>query len=133
MNKKNQRSYKIKEVYELTGLSRHTLRYYEKIGLIDGITRESQGHRYYSDNDIAWIEFLNRLRVTGMPIKQMLEFADLRRRGDSTASERRHMLEDFKDELHKRMGELNKHMKVIEEKVRHYKKLEKQNKNRRKK
>lgn len=133
MNKKSEKYHKIKEVSEFTGLSRHTLRYYEKIGLIEGITRESDGHRYYSENDIAWIGFLNRLRVTGMPIKQMLKFADLRRLGDSTASERRQMLEEFKDELDRRIEELNKHMKAIDEKVKHYKKLEKSSKQRRRK
>lgn len=133
MNKKTEKYYKIKEVSELTGLTRHTLRYYEKIGLIEGIARESDTHRYYSDTDIEWIEFLNRLRVTGMPIKQMLEFADLRRLGNSTAFERRQLLEKFKDELDKRIVELNKHRKVIDEKIKHYKRLEKQTKQRREK
>ena len=124
---------KIGDVSELTGLSRHTLRYYEKIGLIDPVKREGDGHRYYSENDMAWIEFLNRLRVTGMPIRQMKLFADLRRKGDSTAGERREMLENFKDDLHERLTDLNKHLKAIEKKINHYKVLEKSTKPKRSK
>ncbi len=116
---------KISRVSQLTGLSTHTLRYYEKIGLIDPVIRAEDGHRYYSESDISWIEFLNRLRVTGMPISQMTTFADLRRKGGTTARERREMLEDFKDDLYERLGELNKHLEAIEQKIKHYKELEK--------
>ena len=51
----------IKEVSALTGIKAHTLRYYENIGLINNITRDSNGRREYSENDIKWIEFLKRL------------------------------------------------------------------------
>ena len=58
----------IQQVAALTQLSEHTLRYYERIGLLDPVNRASSGHRRYSTGDIAWIEFLTRLRTTGMPI-----------------------------------------------------------------
>lgn len=116
---------KISRASQLTGLSRHTLRYYEKIGLIESIKRAGDGHRYYSESDISWIEFLNRLRITGMPISQMKIFADLRRRGDSTTRERREMLEDFKNDLYERLTDLNRHLVAIEQKVKHYRELEK--------
>ncbi|MEQ9618973.1 MAG: MerR family transcriptional regulator [Deltaproteobacteria bacterium] len=124
---------KIKDVSELTGLSKHTLRYYEKIGLIDQVKRRGDGHRYYSENDVAWIEFLNRLRVTGMPISRMKTFADLRRKGNSTAGERREMLENFKDDLYQRLTDLSKHLEAIEKKIKHYKELEKKTKSMRSK
>lgn len=115
---------KISRASQLTGLSRHTLRYYEKIGLIDPVKRAEDGHRYYTENDISWIEFLNRLRITGMPISQMKIFADLRRRGASTTRERREMLEDFKNDLYERLTDLNRHLVAIEQKVKHYRELE---------
>ncbi|MCI0481255.1 MAG: MerR family transcriptional regulator [Candidatus Dadabacteria bacterium] len=127
MNKK----LKISRVSQLTGLSTHTLRYYEKIGLIESIKRAGDGHRYYSESDISWIEFLNRLRITGMPISQMKIFADLRRRGASTTRERREMLEDFKNDLYERLTDLNRHLVAIEQKVKHYRELEKKRTKRR--
>lgn len=60
----------IQQVAALTHLSEHTLRYYERIGLLDPIYRASSGHRRYSTHDIGWIEFLIRLRTTGMPISK---------------------------------------------------------------
>ncbi|HSC34072.1 MAG TPA: MerR family transcriptional regulator [Thermodesulfobacteriota bacterium] len=122
---------KISRASQLTGLSRHTLRYYEKIGLIDPVKRAEDGHRYYTENDISWIEFLNRLRITGMPISQMKIFADLRRRGASTTRERREMLEDFKNDLYERLTDLNRHLVAIEQKVKQYRELEKKRTKRR--
>src|SRR5260370_41253302 len=75
-----------------TGLSAHTLRYYERVGLLDGVGRAESGHRRYAATDLAWLDLLMRLRATGMPIRQMQEFASLRRRGPETARERRRLL-----------------------------------------
>ncbi len=57
----------IEQVAECTGLSAHTLRYYEQIGLLDHVGRATSGHRCYAAKDLAWLEFLTRLRATGMP------------------------------------------------------------------
>lgn len=83
----------VRETAKRTGLSRDTLRYYEKIGLIDSVERLPNGHRRYSARDITWIEFLKRLRATGMSIQQMCHYAELRRQGDATLTERRQLLE----------------------------------------
>ncbi|MCA9976226.1 MAG: MerR family transcriptional regulator, partial [Anaerolineales bacterium] len=61
----------IQEVAEMTGLTAHTLRYYEKIGLLESIDRHGNGHRRYDEADLGWIHFLKLLRGTGMPIQQM--------------------------------------------------------------
>ena len=76
----------IQQVAVVTQLSTHTLRYYERIGLLAPIERASSGHRRYSSQDIAWINFLSRLRTTGMPIREMQQFAELRREGNRTVS-----------------------------------------------
>ena len=78
----------IAEVVERTGLSRDTLRYYEKAGLIDAVDRSSGGQRRYASADLAWLEFLLRLRATGMSIADMQRFAELRRGGDRTIADR---------------------------------------------
>jgi len=78
----------IAEVVERTGLSRDTLRYYEKAGLIDAVDRSSGGQRRYASADLAWLEFLLRLRATGMAIADMQRFAELRGGGGRTIADR---------------------------------------------
>ena len=83
--------YPIGEFSKLTGLSIHTLRYYEHEGLI-APERNSSNRRCYSDKDLTWIEFIKRLKDTGMPIKEIKHYAELRAAGDSTLSDRMEML-----------------------------------------
>ncbi len=114
----------IQQVAALTGLSMHTLRYYERIGLLDPVQRASSGHRRYSAGDIAWIEFLMRLRATGTSICQMHQFADLRRQGHATVGARRALLETHALDVQHRLQELHDHLAAIEEKMKHYQELE---------
>ncbi len=114
----------IQQVATLTQLSVHTLRYYERVGLLQPVGRATSGHRRYSAADIARIEFLTRLRTTGMPIRQMLRFSELLRQGDASVSERRALLEAHYQQVRERLQELNQNLAVIEFKIEHYKKLE---------
>ena len=83
----------------LTGLSAHTLRYYEKIGLLQSVVRNASGHRDYAEKEAQWIEFINRLKETGMPLKQILTYAELRAQGDTTAGQRQQLLEQHAAQL----------------------------------
>jgi DNA-binding transcriptional MerR regulator len=114
----------IQQAAALTGLSAHTLRYYERVGLLDPVDRAPSRHRRYSTADLAWIEFLNRLRATGMPIRQMQQFAALRRQGDRTAHQRRVLLEAHQQAVEERLHELAAALRAIEEKVQIYKDME---------
>src|SRR5436853_3774594 len=93
----------IQEVARETGLSIDTLRYYERIELIEPVRRASSGHRRYSQADISWIALLICLRKTGMSIAQMIRFAHLRRKGPETVTQRRTMLEEHQQELEEQM------------------------------
>lgn len=84
----------INEVSKLTKLRPHTLRYYESIGLIKDIKRNSQGKRIYSEQDLKWLEMINRLRATGMNISKMKEYARLRYIGDETVTERKNIMKE---------------------------------------
>jgi len=114
----------IQEVAKMTGLTAHTLRYYEKIGLIMNVQRDATGYRQYTDSDIAWIHFLIRLRVTGMPMLKMKQFSDLRQEGDSTIVSRRELLEEHHQDVLSKIEELMLNLHKIEEKVDYYKTLE---------
>lgn len=115
----------IQQVAEATGLTVHTLRYYERCNLIAPIDRASNGHRRYSANDIRWIEFLNKLRLTGMPIRQMQQYAALvRSRPDSGFQERREILEAHREVVLEQIQQLQKNLAVIDWKIQHYAELE---------
>ena len=116
----------IQHVARETGLSIDTLRYYERIGLIAPVGRAASGHRRYSQEDLNWIYLLIRLRRTGMPIAQMVRFAQLRREGMSTVTERRILLEQHQNALEQQMQELEQHMLALQKKIAHYKELEEQ-------
>ena len=113
----------IQEVSQATGLSTHTLRYYERIGLIHPIQREENSHRHYTSDDVGWIEFLLKLRATGMSIKDMRRYAELQRQGDATLPERVEMLKALRDDVEARMDELNEHLKLIYYKIEVYQKI----------
>lgn len=113
----------IQEVAQATGLSAHTLRYYERVGLIHPIDREQNTHRRYTADDVGWIEFLTKLRATGMSIKDMQRYAELQRRGDDTLAERVEMLKALRDKVEAHMDELNEHLRLIYYKIDLYQKI----------
>ena len=112
-----EKSLTIQEVADYSGLSVHTLRYYEKVGLLDPVGRASSGHRRYDASDLSWLEFLMRLRTTGMSVQQMLDFAALRRQGSSSVPQRLAMLEEHHQQVRAHIEELEGHLAVIEKKI----------------
>lgn len=113
----------IQQVAQATRLSEYTLRYYERIGLIHPISRAGNKHRRYSSDDIGWIEFLTKLRATGMSIQQMQQYAALQRQGDDTLPQRVEMLKNLREQVEQRMDELREHMKLLNYKIEVYEDL----------
>ncbi|MCL6604674.1 MAG: MerR family transcriptional regulator [Paenibacillus sp.] len=114
----------IQQISEMTGLTAHTLRYYEKIGLLYGVNRDTNGYRQYSESDISWIYFLLRLRVTGMKVSDMKRFSDLRNQGEATINARRKLLETHQRNVLTQINELKNNLKMIDEKIELYKRME---------
>lgn len=113
----------ITDVAERTGLSPDTLRYYEKAGLISPVGRSAGGQRRYAAADLAWIEFLLRLRDTGMSIADMQQFAGLRRRGDSTVPDRLRLLREHRARLAGRVRQMQASGRVLDDKISYYEQL----------
>ncbi|MEU4544121.1 MerR family transcriptional regulator [Nonomuraea dietziae] len=113
----------IQEAARRSGLSAHTLRYYERIGLIHSVDRDGKGHRDYTEEDLAWLDFLTKLRSTGMPISDMCRYADLRRQGPHTAGERQRMLETHRVRVAARIAELSQDLEVLDYKINFYKEM----------
>jgi DNA-binding transcriptional MerR regulator len=111
--------YSIGEFSRLTNLGIHTLRYYEHEHLITP-KRNSSNRRCYSDKDLAWIEFIKRLKDTGMPIKEIQRYAKLRAEGDLTLNERMEMLTVHRESLNEQIKVLQEHMAKLDDKIDFY-------------
>lgn len=116
----------IAEVAAETSTSVHTLRYYERVGLIRPVARASSGHRRYGADDVRWVTFLRRLHATGMPIRHMLEYAHLAWQGESTFTARRELLERHRDDVAAKISELETCLEHIKKKVAMYTDLERE-------
>ncbi|POX49015.1 MerR family transcriptional regulator [Streptomyces sp. Ru72] len=113
----------IAQVAERTGLSHDTLRYYERAGLIERVGRTTGNQRRYDAADLAWLEFLLRLRETGMSIADMQHFARLRAQGDVTVADRLAMLREHRAELAERIRALRRNAAALDDKIDHYERL----------
>lgn len=110
----------IQEAARRSGLSAHTLRYYERIGLIHSVDRNGSGHREYAERDLKWLVFLTRLRSTGMSIADMCRYAELQRMGPHTSAERRALLEAHRELVRARIAVLTEDLKVLDRKIESY-------------
>jgi DNA-binding transcriptional MerR regulator len=113
-------SYAIAQAAERSGLSIDTLRYYERIGLVEPPARDSGGRRSYSDDDMNWLAFLTKLRTTGMPIKMMREYAQLRMRGVGTEARRKQILVEQRKDVLTRIAELQGCLEALNYKINLY-------------
>lgn len=103
-----------------TGFSEDTLRYYEKIGLLGPILRDSAGHRVYRETDLIWAGFLGRLKATGMPIAGMRAYARARAQGDQTVPERHAQLVAHRAGVVARIAELQDCLSTLDTKIATY-------------
>lgn len=116
----------IGQVAATSGVSTHTLRYYEQAGLLRSIGRTDAGHRLYSPADLDWLQFVMRLKATGMPIAGMQAFAALRAEGNTTFGARREMLIAHRDAVLARIAELQASLDAITDKIAFYETAERE-------
>jgi DNA-binding transcriptional MerR regulator len=115
----------VQQTAERTGLSEHTLRYYERAGLLDPIRRhDSSRHRRYSASDLARIQTLACLRATGMPLDQMRRYFDLAAQGSSAAPELIALLKDQQVALQDRLEQLQRHVVYVKHKIAYWRAVE---------
>jgi DNA-binding transcriptional MerR regulator len=112
--------YTISEVVDLTGLTAHTLRWYERIGLMPHIDRSHTGQRRYRNRDLDWLDLVGKLRLTGMPVADMVRYAELVRAGDHTYTERFDLLKSTRDDVLSRIAELQDTLSVLDRKINFY-------------
>lgn len=111
---------KIGEVAKQSGLSAHTIRYYERIGLLPYAFRDQSGRRDYSADILVWIEFLGRLKATGMTIRNMSRYAELREQGITTEVDRCELLIKHRQQVREHVSELQNSLLVLDTKISNY-------------
>lgn len=112
--------YTISEVAAFTGLTAHTLRWYERIGLMPHVDRSHTGQRRFRNRDLDWLNFITKLRLTGMPVADMVRYAELVREGDHTFEARQELLERTRRDVLARMAELQGTLAVLDYKINFY-------------
>ncbi|WP_354643426.1 MerR family transcriptional regulator [Kitasatospora camelliae] len=108
------------QAVEESGFSLDTLRYYEKIGLLGEVERSSSGHRRFSRADLEWLNMLRCLRVTGMPIADMIRFAELVRAGHATVPDRLALLLDHDAQVEEQIAALRQRQDTLRAKITYY-------------
>lgn len=114
----------IRSMAERCGMTAHTLRYYERVGLIQPVNRAQNGHRRYSEADAAWLHFLHCMRETNMSIREMQRYAGLRTRGAETVEQRRRLLEDHLATITGQMKALERAHALLTQKIANYRTVE---------
>lgn len=107
----------IADASETLGMTSHTLRYYERAGLLPAIPRTEGGLRRYRGEDVALLRFLAKLRLTGMPIRQVREYCELIREGDHTMDQRRDMLVNHRAEVQRQIEILEGNLEILNLKI----------------
>jgi DNA-binding transcriptional MerR regulator len=107
----------ISDAARISGLSAHTLRYYERAGLLDPVDRSANGHRRYAQADLERIAFLTKLRATGMPIRTVREYAELLREGEGNEEARLALLEAHREAVKALLDETARNLELIDYKI----------------
>lgn len=116
----NEKTYTIQQAAEEMDVSAHTLRYYEKIGLLQSIQRAENGRRIYSETDLAWVYWLKLLRSSGMSINTIKQYVEITRAGDNAIDERCEILEKHRNHLRAKIKQFQGYLEKIEQKVEFY-------------
>src|SRR5215469_10111092 len=119
--------YTIRTMAERSGMTAHTLRYYERVGLIQPVGRARNGHRRYSQADAAWLNFLHSMRATNMPIREIQRYAALRSAGESTVEQRRQLLEEHQATIASQIAALERAHTLLTQRIDNYRKVENRN------
>lgn len=122
-NFSNSKKYNIGEFSHKFNLPASTLRYYESEGLIRP-QRDPNGRRYYTEDDVSWLKFLNHLKGTGMSIKELKQYIVWREQGDSTIPQRLKLLKTTKNNFLQQFSEIQHHLQILNDKINWYEEKE---------
>ena len=113
-------SYSIGEVAKMMGLTTHTLRFYDKEGLLPNVRKNSAGLRRFTDDDVRWLSILECLKSTGLQLKDIKHYIDLAKLGDESLQERLEMFKQQRIKVENQICELQKNLEKIDFKIKYY-------------
>lgn len=117
--------YSIKEVSQLMGISTYTLRYYDKLGLLDFVSRDENGSRRFSKSNIVTLNTIYRLKETGMPLREIKHYLKLIDEGLDSVSERKRLMAAQQKKVKRQIDQLQKSLLTINAKLKYYEEAEK--------
>ncbi|EOL45927.1 MerR family transcriptional regulator [Enterococcus caccae] len=117
--------YTIREFSKKIGISEYTLRFYEKEGLIEPC-RDDHNYRVYGEEELEWAIFVIKLKNTGISLKEIKQYADLRKIGDSTITARKNLLLKHRIKILSEYEKVKNHLELLDDKLALYDKLEKE-------
>lgn len=112
--------YTINQVADQFDLPAHTLRYYDKEGLLPFISRDKNGNRLFSVRDLNWVALICCLKNTGMPIKEIKQYSDWCKEGSQRFDERKNLLISHREQVLKQIEDLSKNLELIDSKIATY-------------
>ncbi|WP_428898366.1 DNA-binding transcriptional regulator [Parelusimicrobium proximum] len=112
--------YTIAQVAQLYGMTAHTLRYYDKEGLLPFVDRTDSGIRSFKETDFEWLDIITCLKQTGMPVKQIREFIELCQKGESTVGKRLELFKTQKKNIESQIALLKTHLDKVNFKIWYY-------------
>ena len=113
----NKKIFSISDVSNVSGFSAHTLRFYEKIGLMPFVKRAASGKRIYDEYDVQILKSISVFKKTGMTNKQIKDLGSLYLEGNKKVKEQRDLLLSHKEDITKKIDELSEALNIIEEKL----------------
>lgn len=113
--------YTIGQIAERTGISAHTLRFYDKQGLLPFVDRNQAGNRDFKESDLEWLAVIACLKNSGMPVKKIRQYIEWGMEGDATLKRRLEVFETHKQVVTEKMAELETYLQKIDNKIRYYK------------
>ena len=113
-------TYTTAKAAEKIGISAHTLRFYDKEGLLPNVGRDEHGNRRFTDNDLQWLSLLQCLKNTGMSLKDIKRFAECTTIGDDTIDERLALFESQTEDVKCQIAELKRYLNLLEYKLAFY-------------
>ena len=114
------RPLRIGELATRTGHTVHAIRWYESQGLIPGVIRDAGGRRSYVERHLGWIELIDKLRLTGMSIAQIRDYAVLVAQGRSTIKQQQQMLQAHRARVHTTIGEWHLALEMLDHKIEYF-------------
>ena len=112
--------YTISQLAEKLSVSAHTLRFYEKEGLLPSIQRDQSGNRLFSQADAEWLELLMCLKNTGMPLKEIKQFVEWLEQGDRSIKQRLALFQAQVEKVEQQIAELQRHLEILKYKRQFY-------------